>query len=683
MTEIPKSVHDRVAELRAELNRHNYLYYVEDNPEIPDSVYDQFFQELLELEKQYPTLITSSSPTQRVGAAPLSAFKTVKHLVPMLSLDNVFNSETFEAFDRRIHQRLLDDASIEYACEPKLDGVALTLIYQKGRLVQAATRGDGTQGEDITLNARTIPSVPLKLRGVGYPEQLEVRGEVTMPKAGFEALNRRAEAQGERVFANPRNAAAGSLRQLDPKLAASRPLRFYAYGFGQVKPASVLASTHSEQLLQLQRWGFPLPKPMTIVKGVTGAEAFYQQLLEARESLPYQIDGAVYKVNSIAKQEQLGYVSRAPRWAVAYKFPAEEKITTVNAIDVQVGRTGAITPVARLTPVSVGGVTVSNATLHNFDELWRKDVRVGDTVIVRRAGDVIPEVVRPLLNKRPEGTHRVPLPKHCPACHADIVKAPEEAVARCTGGLYCPAQLRESIKHFVSRKAMDIQGLGAKWVDVLVSEGLVKEITDLYRIEREAWLSLPRMGEKSMDNLLAAIEASKSTTFSRFLYALGIREVGEVTARQLANTFGDLPPLLRASEEMLERIEDIGPVVAYHIVYFFKQRHNREIITALQTLGVHWPVETQATRPVKSPFSGKTVVVTGTLQQMSRDAVHERLRMLGAKPTNSVSKQTDFLIVGENPGSKRQKAESLGVTILSEADWLALLDKKGGTYDNR
>ena len=643
---IPAKLRQRAQQLVQIIHEHNYRYYVLDQPTIPDAEYDQLFKELKELEQQYPELISSHSPTQRVGAKPLKAFATIEHKIPMLSIDNVFTLDELTAFDERVRQRLKILEQIDYVCEPKLDGVAVSLLYRQGELQQAATRGDGFMGEDVTLNVRTIASVPLRLHGAAYPDVLEVRGEVFMPKAGFEKFNDEAAKKGLKSFINPRNAASGSLRQLDPRATATRPLGFFAYGLGIVE--GKIPDTQFELLEHLREWGLPVAKEHEKVQGVSGCEKFYQQILKKRENLPFEIDGVVYKVNEFKLQNQLGFVSRAPRWAVAHKFPASEKATWLKNIDFHVGRTGALTPVARLEPVFVGGATVSNATLHNFDEIIRKDVRIGDRVIVRRAGDVIPEVVSPILAERPPHAKKVEFPTHCPVCGADVIKPEGEAIARCMGGLFCRAQRHEGIRHFASRKALDISGLGDKVIGVLLVEGLIEKIPDIYRLTQEKLVLLPRFAEKSAENLAAAIQTSKKTTLPRFLYALGIRDVGETTARALAESFGDLPALMRVSEADLQAVADIGPIIAAHIHAFFQQKHNIEIIQQLIELGVHWPQLTGSAE--LKPLLGKTYVITGTLVSMTREQIQEALQQLGAKVTNSVSAKTTAVIVGENPG---------------------------------
>jgi DNA ligase (NAD+) len=666
---VPKNVARRAAALREQINYHNYRYYVLDNPEIPDAEFDILFRELQALERDYPSLITSDSPTQRVGATPLAEFGEVKHVIPMLSLDNAFSEEEVRAFDRRVCEGLKVDA-VSYAAEPKLDGLAVSLLYEDGVLVRAATRGDGYTGEDITQNVRTIPSVPLRLMGKGHPRRLEARGEVYMSKKGFNALNKRQEAQGEKIFANPRNAAAGSIRQLDPRITARRPLEICCYGVGQVEDGR-LPDRHSAILDQLQEWGLRVSAERALVRGVDGCLRYFTKMGAKRAALAYEIDGVVYKVDSLAQQQKLGFVARAPRWAVAHKFPAEEALTKVVGIDVQVGRTGALTPVARLEPVFVGGVTVSNATLHNEDEVHRKDVRVGDSVIIRRAGDVIPEVVSVVIERRPSGTRIFHLPKRCPVCGSEVVRVEGEAAARCSGGLYCPAQRREAIRHFASRRAMDIEGLGDKLVEQLVEQGLVRDVADLYELGVEQVAGLERMGVKSAENLLNALNKSKTTTLARFLYALGIREVGEATAQALAHYFGELDAIAQADVEALQAVPDIGPVVAQQIAAFFHERHNREVIKKLQAAGVHWPkVERSA---ASSPLAGKTFVLTGTLAAMTRDEAKQRLQSLGAKVTGSVSAKTDYVVAGEEPGSKLEKARALDVAVVDERQFLQLL----------
>lgn len=665
----------RVLELRDEIESHNYRYYVLDDPLVSDAEYDRLFAELARLEAQYPEIVTPDSPTQRVGAAPAEGFETVRHAKPMLSLDNAFEAGAVEEFDRRVRERLGTEGPIDYSAEPKLDGVAIALLYESGRLVRGATRGDGEVGEDVTHNVRTIRSVPLQLRGKGHPRQLEVRGEIVMNRSGFEALNRRAEAAGERPFVNPRNAAAGSLRQLDPRLTARRPLEFFAYGVGAYSEPDAFAS-HSASLARLQEWGLRVSPETESVRGADGCLAYFERIGERRGGLPYDIDGVVYKVDSFAQQAELGSVSRAPRWALAHKFPAQEQLTVVRAVDWQVGRTGAVTPVARLEPVFVGGVTVSNATLHNVDELHRKDVRVGDTVVVRRAGDVIPEIVTVLTDRRPPDASPVELPRKCPVCGSDVVRHEDEAVARCAGGLVCAAQRRESLRHFASRRAMDIDGLGTKIIAQLVEMDLVHSPGDLYALTADQLESLERMGEKSALKLLEALERSKSTTLARFLYALGIREVGEATARVIADYFGGLEAITAAGEDALQQVPDIGPVVAAHVRSFFTQTRNIKVIEQLRKAGVHWP-ESEGRRAEEGatlPLDGLTLVLTGSLPGgLSRDEAKARLQALGAKVAGSVSAKTSFLVCGEGGGSKRAKAEELGVPTLDERGLKRLL----------
>lgn len=668
---MPDHYKKRIESLAQQLNHHNYRYYVLDDPEISDAEYDILFRELQALEKAHPKYIKSDSPTQRVGAAPLAAFQEVKHAVPMLSLDNVFTHDELIAFDERIMQRLHRDDAVHFVCEYKLDGVAVSLTYHNGKLITAATRGDGYVGEDVTQNVRTIKSVPLALQGKDYPMHCEVRGEIVMHKKDFEKMNLHAKSRGEKIFANPRNAASGSLRQLDSAITAIRPLRFYAYGIA-ASGKEMTFEKHSDVLKKLREWGFPISNDIVIAQDIAACEKFYFATLKKRDPLPFEIDGVVYKVDSFALQDALGFVSRAPRFAVAHKFPAEEKETIVEKIEFQVGRTGAITPVARLAPVLVGGVTVSNATLHNFDELFRKDIREGDHVIIRRAGDVIPEVVESILTKRKPHARKIKMPTQCPVCDSAVEKLEDEAVLRCTAGLYCSAQLRESIQHFASRRAMNIDGLGEKIVDLLIDHGLIKTVADLYCLDREKVIVLPRMGEKSADHLLAAIEKSKTTTLARFLYALGIRDVGEATAAILASEFPTLETLLQADELRLQQIHDIGPVVSQHILAFFRERHNRTLIQQLQKFGVHWPV---ASVPKKStlPLFGKTFVITGTLSSLSRDAARDKLQALGATVSSSVSSKTYAVIIGDSPGSKYDKAQALGITCLDEVAFLRLI----------
>jgi len=659
-----------MAELAAEIERHNYLYYVKDAPVIPDAEYDRLLRRLTELELEHPELAAADSPTRRVGARADAGFAEVAHEIPMLSLANAFGDREVAEFDERIRRRLEID-EIEYVAEPKLDGLAISVLYEHGRLVRGATRGDGRSGEDVTANVRVIRSIPLRLRGDKPPERLEVRGEVLMTRRGFEKLNRQQDEVGGKRYANPRNAAAGSLRQLDPAITASRPLEFYAYGVG-VYRGPELPPTHACVLDRLGDFGIRSNPLRRVVTGLEGLLDVWRELLGTREELPYEIDGVVYKVNDVGLQERLGFVSRAPRWALAHKFPAQEELTTVEAIDVQVGRTGAVTPVARLSPVFVGGATVSNATLHNQDEIRRLDVRVGDTVIVRRAGDVIPEVVSVIVERRPKGSVPYAFPERCPVCGSDIVFDEGGVIARCSGGLFCQAQVRETIKHFASRRAMDIEGLGSKLVEQLVDGGMVKTPADIYRLDKAALVSLERMGEKSAENLLAGIDKSRLTTLPRFLYALGIPQIGETTAGQLAAHFGDLDAIMGADEDSLQQVQDIGPVVAHNVVEFFAQPHNREVIDALvDEAGITWPKVERV--QADSRFAGKTFVLTGSLTSMTRAEARDRLVALGAKVSSSVSGKTDYVVAGAEPGSKLDKAERLGVAVIDEEALLKML----------
>jgi len=654
--------------LRDQIRHHNYRYHALDDPEIPDAEYDRLLRELQSIESAHPELITPDSPTQRVGATPVSAFTTVQHELPMLSLGNVFDEDGLREFHQRILKRLaLDsDAELVYSAEPKLDGAAVSLMYENGVLVRGATRGDGRSGEDVTHNVRTIDAIPLRLVGTGYPDRLEIRGEVFMPTAGFDAYNDKARAAGEKVFVNPRNAAAGSLRQLDPRLTAQRPLDMYAYSVG-VADGGALPSQHSEIIARLQEWGVKVCPERRVVSGVDGCLEYYERLGARRDGLGYEIDGVVYKVDSLALQDELGFVSRAPRWAVAHKFPAQEELTEVVGVEFQVGRTGAITPVARLKPVFVGGVTVANATLHNIDELHRKDVRVGDTVVVRRAGDVIPEVASVVVGRRPTGTQRVQLPRKCPVCGSPVERGEGEIVARCTGGLQCSAQRVEALKHFVSRRALDIEGLGAKLIEQLVLSDRLKTPADIFELTSEELCELDRMGEKSAQNLVRSIEVSKSTTLARFLFSLGIREVGEATAEGVAAHFGRLANVVSATVEELQDVPDVGPIVAARIQAFFSERHNLDVVDRLREYGVEWPESDPVEVPQQGVLTGKTLVITGTLPRMTRDEAKDLIQSAGGKVTGSVSSKTDYLIAGENAGSKLEKAEKLEIVILDEA----------------
>ena len=634
---------------------------------VPDAEYDRLMLELIGLENKYPELVTPESPTQRVGSKPLAEFSEVRHVIPMLSLANAFADDEMVAFDKRIREKLSEE-TIEYAAETKLDGLAISLLYEQGKLVRGATRGDGTTGEDVTLNVKTIRSVPLRLRN-NYPHRLEVRGEVYMSRQGFNALNKSQETANGKIFANPRNAAAGSLRQLDPEITAGRPLQFFAYGSGLLE-GMTLPERHTDILDQLKDWGLPVSGETRIVTGIDECFAYYHDIGKRRAKLDYDIDGVVFKVNILRQQELLGFVSRAPRWAIAYKFAPEEAITRVIDIEVQVGRTGALTPVARLEPVSVGGVTVTNATLHNEDEIRRKDIRAGDSVIIHRAGDVIPEVIKVILEKRPRHTRPFHMPDICPVCHSAVEKIEDEAVRRCSAGLFCSAQQIQSIIHFASRRALDIEGLGDKLVEQLVTAGLVNNVADLYTLSVVQLEKLERMGVKSAKNLVQALEDSKQTSLQRFLYALGIREVGEATARELANYFGSLPAIQQASITELEAVPDIGPVVAYHIHTFFSERHNKQVIQQLISAGVTWK---DVKKTTKLPLTGKSFVITGTLANMTREEAKEQLQALGAKVTGSVSGKTDYLVCGEDPGSKLDKANKLNVAVLEEKDFLDLI----------
>lgn len=663
----------RIEALRTTLEHYNYEYYVLDAPSVPDAEYDRVMRQLIELEQAHPSLITPNSPSQKVGGEVLSGFNEVVHELPMLSLDNAMNSEEFTAFYQRLSERL-HSQSVELACEPKLDGLAVSLIYENGLLVRAATRGDGNSGEEVTHNVRTIKNVPLKLRTSEPPQRVEIRGEVYMPLAGFNAYNQNALAQGDKPFANPRNAAAGSLRQLDSKITANRPLEFCAYSLGAVSDDWPLPETHSDTLAQFQQWGILINSEMRVVTHLEQALAFYQQLEAKRAQLNYEIDGIVFKVNHYALQQQLGFVARAPRWAIAYKFAASEELTQLLGVDFQVGRTGALTPVARLQPVHVAGVTVANATLHNMDEIQRLGVRIGDHVVIRRAGDVIPQVVSVVLERRPEHTEEITLPSHCPVCASLVERVEGEAVARCSGGLVCSAQRSAAIKHFASRQALDIEGLGDKLIDQLVNTGLVQSVDDLFHLQLEQLAALERMAEKSAQNILTALEKAKDTTLARFIYALGIREVGVTTAKQLANHFGFLARIMAADLDTLQQVDDVGVVVAQHLRNFFSEAHNLQVIEQLQKSGVRFP-EAEPSQPDNLPLAGQTAVITGTLVEsgMSRDQAKAALEALGAKVSGSVSAKTSFLVAGEKAGSKLSKAQELGVKVFFEAEFLQLL----------
>ncbi len=669
-----KSVQEQITALRTSLRHHEYLYHVMDTPEIPDAEYDRLMQQLRELEAAHPDLITPDSPTQRVGAAPLAAFEQVRHEVPMLSLDNTFDEAGFLAFNKRVQDRLKSSDDLTYCCELKLDGLAVSLLYEDGLLVRAATRGDGTTGENITANVRTIHAIPLRLHGDNIPARVEVRGEVFMTEAGFEKLNEDARRTGAKVFANPRNAAAGSLRQLDPRITAKRSLTFFCYGFGLLEGGDMPAS-HWQRLQQFKAWGLPVSDRIRLVHTAEEVLEFYRQVEQDRPSLGFDIDGVVIKVDSQALQEQLGFVARAPRWAVAFKFPAQEQMTFVRDVEFQVGRTGAITPVARLEPVQVAGVVVSNATLHNADEIARLGLRIGDKVVIRRAGDVIPQVVNVVESERPDDTREIIFPSHCPVCGSDVERVEGEAVTRCTGGLICGAQRKEALKHFVSRRAMDVDGMGDKIIDQLVEKEYVHTPADLFRLPAGKLTGLDRMGPKSAQNVVDALEKAKLTTLPRFLYALGIREVGEATAANLANHFGDLEKVMNADLDALIAVQDVGKVVAAHVRNFMEEESNREVIRELtEEVGVHWPqLEVVNVEEIDSPFAGKTVVLTGSLSQMNRDDAKERLMALGAKVSGSVSKKTDLLIAGEAAGSKLAKAQELGIPVIDEAEMIRLL----------
>lgn len=674
MPAVKPEVARHVEDLRSQIRHHNHLYHALDAPEITDADYDRLMQELKRLEQEHPSLVSPDSPTQRVGAEPVSAFSTVEHRLPMLSLDNAFSEQELTDFHRRVTERLeLDeDAEIDYSAEPKLDGAAVSLLYEDGVLIQGATRGDGRRGEDITHNVRTIDAIPLRLMGATFPDVLEVRGEVFMPRAGFDAFNRRALEKGEKTFVNPRNAAAGSLRQLDPKLTAERPLDIYVYSVGLVE-GGTMPARHSDVLDMLTNLGFKVCPERKRVMGIAGCLEYYADIGGLRDDLPYDIDGVVYKVDSLDFQRELGFVSRAPRWAIAHKFPAQEESTVIENVEFQVGRTGALTPVARLKPVFVGGVTVSNATLHNMDELERKDVRVGDTVVVRRAGDVIPEVVQVVKSQRKKGARRVKLPSKCPVCASAVERVQGEAVARCTGGLVCAAQRTESLKHFVSRRALDIEGFGAKLIEQLVAQGRLTTPADIFSLTGDELAELDRMGERSAENVVRAIDASKATTLSRLLYAVGIREVGEATAAALADHYGALKAITQASNEDLEQVPDVGPIVAARIRDFFDSEDNLSVIERLQEAGVSWPEAEPAPKPSAGRLAGKTFVLTGTLPTMTREEAKTRIQALGGKVTASVSKKTDYVVYGDKAGSKLTKAQSLGIETIEEHELEKLL----------
>jgi DNA ligase (NAD+) len=664
----------RAATLRREIAEHDHQYYVLDMPAIPDAEYDRLFRELQDLERRFPDIVVPDSPTQRVGGSPAEGFAEVRHEAAMLSLDNAFSPEDVAAFDRRVRERTGTEP-VAYSAEPKLDGVAISLVYEGGLLVRGATRGDGTVGEDVTHNVRTIRSIPLRLAGSGFPAHMEVRGEIYMPRAGFRLLNEEAARRGERLFANPRNAAAGSLRQLDPRMTATRPLEMFAYGVGGFS-GGALPTCHSGTLAELRRWGIRICPDVALVTGIEGCLRFYARLAARRASLPYDTDGVVYKVDDYELQRRLGAVARAPRWAIAHKFPAEEQLTRVEGIDFQVGRTGALTPVARLAPVLVGGATVSNATLHNMSELGRKDVRVGDTVVVRRAGDVIPEVMSVVLERRPAGAMPIQPPAACPACGSEVLTPEGQVIARCSGGLFCPAQRREALRHFASRRAMDIQGLGEQLADQLVERELVRTPGDLYRLKVADLESLERMGPRSAAKLVTALEKSKDTTLERFLLGLGIPEVGEATSGTLARHFGSLEKLMAANEEELREVPDVGPIMADAIHTFFRQPHNQDVIMDLRRAGITWP-DLPPKPAAPRALAGKTFVLTGTLVGMTRDEARDRIVALGGKVAGSVSSRTSYVVAGADPGSKLDRAVKLGLPVLDEDQFVSLLRKAG------
>ncbi|MGO5000070.1 NAD-dependent DNA ligase LigA [Oceanisphaera sp. W20_SRM_FM3] len=669
--------HSQVLALRKLLERYNQQYYVADAPSVPDAEYDRVMRELIALEQAHPELLDADSPSQKVGGAPISAFPAIEHAQPMLSLDNVFSLEELAAFEKRVLTRLNRSEAVVYCCEPKLDGLAVSLMYEQGRLVQAATRGDGRTGEGITENVRTIKSIPLTLSGSGWPARFEVRGEVFMPSRGFAAMNEAARERGDKIFANPRNAAAGSLRQLDSRITAKRPLSFYCYGVGLVEGAP-LADSHFATLARLKSWGLPMSPEVKLMTGQAGCEQYHDDILSRREQLPYEIDGVVYKVDDLGLQAELGFVARAPRWATAHKFPAQEELTRLLNVEFQVGRTGAITPVAKLDPVPVAGVIVSNATLHNADEIERLGVMINDTVIIRRAGDVIPQVAAVVLERRPQDARSIVFPAACPVCGAEIERIEGEVVARCSGGLFCAAQRKEAIKHFSSRKALDIDGLGTKIIEQLVDAELIKTPADLFSLTQAQLLGLERMGEKSATKLLVSLDVARATTLSRFLYALGIREVGEATANNLAQHYLTLDAVMSAPVDSLLTVPDVGEIVAKHVYYFFRQTDNQAVVQSLVTpkdqggCGLHWP-EIVPVIAAEQPLAGQTFVLTGTLTQLSRNDAKAALQALGAKVAGSVSAKTSCVVAGEAAGSKLVKAQELGLKILDEDGLLALL----------
>jgi DNA ligase (NAD+) len=677
----------RIQQLRDQLTAYSHQYYVLDDPSVPDAEYDRLYRELEAIEREYPNSITADSPTQKVGAAPLASFSQVTHERPMLSLDNAMNEDELIDFNRKVRDRLkgtalaalIDGHELEFACEPKLDGLAVSILYENGQLVQAATRGDGSTGENITLNVRTINNVPLSLRGGDFPARFEVRGEIYIPKAGFEKLNKDARENDGKVFANPRNAAAGSLRQLDSRITAKRPLEFCAYSIGVVSEDFILPTKHDEILQRIKHWGLKINSDMAVVQGIQACVDYFAEMGRKRDGLDYDIDGIVFKINDLEIQQQLGFVARAPRWAIAAKFPAQEEMTLLEGVDFQVGRTGALTPVARLKAVHVAGVMVSNATLHNMDEIARLGVKVGDTVIIRRAGDVIPQVVSVVMDRRTDSATDIIMPTHCPVCDSSVEKIAGEAVARCSGGLYCGAQRKEAIKHFSSRKALDVDGLGDKLVELLVDADLISSFDDLFHLQLDDVAKLERMAEKSAQNLLDALDAAKTTTLGRFLYALGIREVGVTTAQNLADYFGFLERIQQADEAALLAVPDVGEIVAKHLLAFFSETHNQSIIEQLRKAGLNWPEAepVSAAESAALPLAGKVYVITGTLSEMGRDDAKQYLQALGGKVTGSVSAKTDCLVAGEKAGSKLAKAQSLGIETLDESEFIELLRNLG------
>ena len=671
---VSKTLIQELETLRDQINHHNHLYHSLDSPEILDSEYDQLFRRLKELEAEHPELVVSDSPTQRVGSAPLESFSQIAHELPMLSLDNAFDESDLTDFDRRIRARLNRSEDLDYTCEPKIDGVAISLLYENGKLIRAATRGDGTTGENVTQNVRTVESIPLKLVGKDYPARLEVRGEIYMARSTFDALNRDAESEGNRVFANPRNATAGSLRQLDSGLTAKRKLTMFCYSVGLVEGGE-LPTTHAGILQQLKRWGFRINQLVKVVSGVKACVEYFSAMQARRASLDYEIDGVVFKVNEMALQEELGILTRTPRWAIAHKFPAEQGTTKLLEVEFQVGRTGAVTPVARLEPVKVGGVTISNATLHNMDEIDRLGLMIGDTVVIHRAGDVIPKIVLVQRNLRPADARPIVMPSTCPACGSDIRISEGEVIAKCSAGLFCSAQQKESIRHFASRLAMDIEGLGDKLVEQLVDEKLIETTADLFKLTEPQLVGLERMAPKSANNLLQALEKCKSTTLPRFIYSLGIQEVGESTARNLAMYFGSLEAIAQADQDRLESVPDVGPIVAAKIRAFFQLEQNRKVIEELQAAGVHWPVIEKSA--AAEALHGQTFVLTGTLNQITRNEAKAKLLELGARVAGTVSKNTTSVVAGDAAGSKLTKAQALEIPILSEADLMAIFSEHG------